>query len=121
MGHSNIIRHCIVLQVLHFVLNEVAIEWVTQSLRYIALFFVLHFVLNEVAIESVTQTLRYIVLFFKCYILFLMRLPLNGSLKHYATLPLFFVLHFVLNEVAIESVTQTLATLYCSSSATFCS
>ena len=71
MGHSNIIRHCIVLQVLHFVLNEVAIEWVTQTLRYIALFF-------------------------KCYILFLMRLPLNGSLKHYAT-------------------------LHCSSSATFCS
>ena len=35
MGHSNIIRHCIVLQVLHFVLNEVAIEWVTQTLHYI--------------------------------------------------------------------------------------
>ena len=24
--------HCIVLQVLHFVLNEVAIEWVTQNI-----------------------------------------------------------------------------------------
>ena len=71
MGYSNIIRHCIVLQVLHFVLNEVAIEWVTQTLRYIALFF-------------------------KCYIVFLMRLPLNGSLKHHKT-------------------------LHCSSSATFCS
>ena len=71
MGHSNIIRHCIVLQVLHFVLNEVAINGVTQTLCYIALFF-------------------------KCYILFLMRLSLNRSLKHYAT-------------------------LHCSSSATFCS
>ena len=39
MGHSNIIRHCIVLQVLHFVLNGVAII-VLQ---------VLQFVLNEVA------------------------------------------------------------------------
>ena len=57
MGHSNIMLHCIVLQVLHFVLDEVAIE-------------------------SVTQTLRYIALFFKCYILFLMRLPLNGLLKN---------------------------------------
>ena len=56
MGHSNITPHCIVLQVLHFVLNEVAIEWVTQTLRYIALFS-------------------------ECYILFLMRLPLNGLLK----------------------------------------
>ena len=56
MGYSNITLHCIVLQVLHFVLNEVIIE-------------------------SVTQTLRYIALFFKCYILFLMRLPLNGLLK----------------------------------------
>ena len=56
MGHSNIIRHCIVLQVIHFVPNEIAIEWVTQTLHYIALFF-------------------------KCYILFLMRLPLNGLLK----------------------------------------
>ena len=71
MGHSNITLHCIVLQVLHFVLDEVAIE-------------------------SVTQTLHYIALFFKCNIFFLMRLPLNGSLKHYAT-------------------------LHCSSSATFCS
>ena len=71
MGYSNITLHCIVLQVLHFVLNEVAIEGVTQTLRYIALFF-------------------------KCYILFLMRLSLNRSLKHYAT-------------------------LHCSSSATFCS
>ena len=61
MSHSNIIRQCIVLQVLHFVLNEVAIEWVTQTLRSIALFF-------------------------KCYILFLMRLPLNRSLKHYTRL-----------------------------------
>ena len=56
MGHSNITLHCIVLQVLHFVLDEVAIE-------------------------SVTQTLRYIALFFKCNIFFLMRLPLNGLLK----------------------------------------
>ena len=32
MGHSNITLHCIVLQVLHFVLNEVAIEWVTQNI-----------------------------------------------------------------------------------------
>ena len=56
MGYSNITLHCIVLQVLHFVLNEVVIELVTQTLRYIALFL-------------------------KCYILFLMRLPLNGLLK----------------------------------------
>ena len=53
MGYSNIIKLCIVLQELHSVLNEVAIEWVTQ-------------------------TLRYIVLFFKCYVVFLMRLPLKG-------------------------------------------
>ena len=33
MGHSNITLHCIVLQVLHFVLNEVAIEWVTQNIN----------------------------------------------------------------------------------------
>ena len=33
MGHSNIMLHCIVLQVLHFVLNEVAIESVTQTLH----------------------------------------------------------------------------------------
>ena len=32
MGYLNIIRHCIVLQVLHSVLNEVAMEWVTQTL-----------------------------------------------------------------------------------------
>ena len=56
MGHSSITLHCIVLQVLHFALDEVAIELVTQTLCYIALFF-------------------------KCYILFLMRLPLNGLLK----------------------------------------
>ena len=61
MGYSNIIILCIVLQELHSVLNEVAIEWVTQTLRYIALLF-------------------------KCYIVFLMRLPLNWSVKHYATL-----------------------------------
>ena len=61
MGFSNIIILCIVLQELHIVLNEVAIEWVTQTVRYIALFF-------------------------KCYIVFLMRLPLNGLLKHYNTL-----------------------------------
>ena len=59
MGHSNILRHYIVLQVLHFVLNEVAIEWVTQTLRYIALFFKCYILFfNEVAIESVTQTLH---------------------------------------------------------------
>ena len=56
MGYSNITLHCIVFQVLYFVFNEVAIE-------------------------SVTQTLHYIALFFKCYILILMRLPLNGLLK----------------------------------------
>ena len=33
MGHSNITLHCIVLQVLHFVLNEAAIEWVTQNIN----------------------------------------------------------------------------------------
>ena len=33
MGHWNITLHCIVLQVLHFVLNEVAIEWVTQNIN----------------------------------------------------------------------------------------
>ena len=33
MGHSNITLHCIVLHVLHFVLNEVAIEWVTQNIN----------------------------------------------------------------------------------------
>ena len=32
MGYSNVIRHCIVLQVLHAVLDEVAIEWVIQTL-----------------------------------------------------------------------------------------
>ena len=56
MGYSNIIVLCIVLQVLHSVFNEVAIEWVTQTLRYFALFF-------------------------KWYILFLMKWPLNGLLK----------------------------------------
>ena len=64
MGYSNIIILCIVLQELHSVLNEVAIEWVTQTLCYIALFF-------------------------KCYIVFLMRLPLNGLLKHYYLPPVF--------------------------------
>ena len=33
MGHSNITLLCIVLQVVHFVLNEVAIEWVTQNIN----------------------------------------------------------------------------------------
>ena len=33
MGHSNITLHCIVLQVLHFVFNEVAIESVPQTLH----------------------------------------------------------------------------------------
>ena len=33
MGYSNITLHCIVIQVLHFVLNEVAIEWVTQNIN----------------------------------------------------------------------------------------
>ena len=61
MGHSSIMLHCVILQVLQSVLNEVAIEWVAQTLRYIALFF-------------------------KCYTVFLMRLPLNGLLKHYKTL-----------------------------------
>ena len=61
MGYSNIIRHCIVNQMLHSVLNEVAIEWVTQTLQYFALFF-------------------------KCYIVFLMRLSLNGLLKHHKAL-----------------------------------
>ena len=56
MGHSNITLHCIVLQVLYFVFNEVAIELVTQTLHYIALFF-------------------------KCCVLILMRLTLNGLLK----------------------------------------
>ena len=32
MGHSNITLHCIVLLVLHSVLNEVAIKCVTQTL-----------------------------------------------------------------------------------------
>ena len=31
MGHSNIMLHCVVLQVLHRVLNEVVTEWVTQT------------------------------------------------------------------------------------------
>ena len=84
MGRSNITLHCIVLQVLHSVLNEVAINWVNQTLCIVLQ--ELHNVLNEVAIEWVTQTLRYIALFFKCYIVFLMRLPLNGLLKHYNTL-----------------------------------
>ena len=121
MGHSNIIRHCIVLQVLHFVLNEVAIEWVTQTLCYIALFFVLHFVLNEVVIESVTQTLRYIALFFKCCILFLMRLPLNGSLKHYTTLHCSSCYILFLMRLSLNRSLKHDATLHCSSSAAFCS
>ena len=33
MGHSNITLLCIVLQVVYFVLNEVAIEWVTQNIN----------------------------------------------------------------------------------------
>ena len=33
MSHSNMTLHCIVLQVLHFALNEVAIEWVTQNIN----------------------------------------------------------------------------------------
>ena len=31
MGHSNIMLHCVVLQVLQRVLNEVVTEWVTQT------------------------------------------------------------------------------------------
>ena len=31
MGHSNIMLHCVVLQVLHRVRNEVVTEWVTQT------------------------------------------------------------------------------------------
>ena len=84
MGHSNIIILCIVLQELYSVLNEAAIKWVTQTLCIVLQ--ELPNVLNEVAIEWVTQTLRYIAFFFKCYIVFLMRLPLNGLLKHYNTL-----------------------------------
>ena len=58
MGHSNIMLHCVVLQVQHSVLNEVVTEWVTQTSLDIVLFFkVLHSVLNEVAIKWVTQTL----------------------------------------------------------------
>ena len=33
MDHSNIMLHCIVLQVLHFVFNEVATESVIQTLH----------------------------------------------------------------------------------------
>ena len=31
MGHSNIMLHRVVLQVLHSVLSEVVTEWVTQT------------------------------------------------------------------------------------------
>ena len=31
MGHSNNMLHCVVLQVLHSVLNEAVTEWVSQT------------------------------------------------------------------------------------------
>ena len=60
-SHSSIMLHYIVLYELQSLLYEVNVEWVTQ-------------------------TLCYTVLFFKCYIVFLMRLSLNGLLKHHKTL-----------------------------------
>ena len=64
MGQSNITLHCIVLQVLHSVLKEVAIKWVLKHYN------ILH----------CSSRATY------CSHNFLMMLPLNGSLKHYATL-----------------------------------
>ena len=98
MGHSNITLHCIALQVLHSVLNEVAIEWVSQTLHYIELFF-------------------------KCYIVFLKRLPLNGLLKHYNILHCSsratYCFHNFLMMLPLNGSLKHYDTLHCSSSATF--
>ena len=100
MCYSNIIILCIDLQELHSVLNEVAIEWVTQTLCYIALFF-------------------------KCYIVFLKRLLLNGLLKHYNILHCSsratYCSYNFLMRLPLNGSLKHYATLHCSSSATFCS
>ena len=65
MGYSNIIILCIVLQELHSVLNEVAIEWVTETLRYIALFF------KWLPLNGLLKHHNTFALFFKSYKVFL--------------------------------------------------